>query len=104
MWNPFKKSRAILKAYIDDKELCSISEHELPADKNPEIELNGTNHIFKLVDIDGKEYSHNLAWESGFFAFSIRVYENLTCQSDCIWGGDKNLTTERFHAQTAARP
>lgn len=96
MWNPFKKSKPILKVFIDDKEVCSAFANELPVEKNPEIELKGKNHILKLVDIEENEYVHALAWESGFFSFSIRVSEGLTCQSDCLWGNDKNLTTERF--------
>ncbi len=96
MWNPFKKSKPILNAYIDDKELCSFFVKELPVEKKPEIKLDGKNHIFKLIDIEGNEYSHTLTWESGFFSFSIRVYETLTCQSDCIWGSDQKLSTERF--------
>lgn len=92
----FKQSKSLLTVSVDGKEICRINESELPIEKKPIIEIKKKGCEIVFEGSEGFKISHFLGEETGWFGFSIRVHQNLACQADCIFGKDKDLTTEKF--------
>ncbi len=76
-------SNVVLRALVDDAELCRITLPELPAEKMPVRQI-ARGSTFTLEDSLGHRYRHALAHEEGWFHFSIRVHERLSAQADCV--------------------
>jgi hypothetical protein len=77
MWNPLKKSQSVLTAYVDDQELCSVVEQELPCEKELKLKLTGKDNVFILVDAKGFKYSHSLSWKKVGFVFLFGFSKTL---------------------------
>lgn len=93
----FNNSKPILTVTVGDKIICSINKSELPVEKTPTIKIEEVEQKIVFEDSQGNKTIHKLKNETGWFAFSVRVFENLICLADCIYGDDKNLTSERFN-------
>ncbi len=92
----FKRKKPLLTVLIDGKEIGRVVVSDLPAELKPTVEIKNENTSIVFLDSDGHEVVHSLGNETGWFAFSIRVHPNLACQADCIFGKEKDLSTERF--------
>lgn len=92
----FKRKKPLLSVLVNGKEICRVMESEIPVEKTPTVEIQNENWDVVFLGSDGKEVVHSLESETGWFGFSIRVHPNLACQADCIFGTEKELSTERF--------
>ncbi len=92
----FKRKKPILTVTVNGTEICRVASTELPTEKQPTIRVVGDKSEVVFEEPDGTRTVHSLGSQNGWFGFSIRVYENLACQADCIFGEDENLSAERF--------
>lgn len=84
MFKLFSKNKApLLTVLVNGKEVCSINKEDLPFEKNPSVNCNIGSYI-KFVDSGGHKIAHLLGNNSGRVHFSVRVYPNLACQTDCV--------------------
>ncbi|QWV95128.1 hypothetical protein KP004_08105 [Geomonas oryzisoli] len=96
MFSLFKKKETpLLHVLLNGKELCSFSRKELPCEKEPAMQV-GANSTIEFVDAQGVKHRHELGSTSGWFHFSIRVYENLACQADCVITDSQKYDPEAF--------
>jgi hypothetical protein len=96
MFSIFKKKEIpLLKILLNGKELCSISPKELPCEKELTTQV-GPNGVVEFVDAHDVRHSHELGNTSGWFHFSLRVYENLACQTDCVITDSQKYDPEAF--------
>lgn len=83
MFGLFKeKEDPLLTVKVNGKDLCVIDKSELPCEKTPSLQLSAGGTL-SLVDSTGLSHNHDLGDSGGWFHFSIRVYPNLACQTDC---------------------
>lgn len=92
----FRRKKPLLAVIIAGKEICRVIESELPTEKTTTVEIRTKNSEVVFVDADGNEIVHSLGNETGWFGFSVRVYPNLACQTDCIFGECADLSPEMF--------
>jgi hypothetical protein len=90
-----KKEQPLLLVKINGKELCSISQNELPSEKNPSVQLD-SDSVIEFVDFQGVTHRHELGASSGWFHFSIRVHPNRACQADCVITDSQKFDPEAF--------
>jgi len=91
----------ILSVYLDDELAIEVKQSELPCEKTPTFLLKSTGHLLRFVDSKGTEHSFSLEFESGYIHLSVRVYEDLACQSDCLISGTKKISSDAFQKNEA---
>ena len=84
MFSIFKKQAApLLIVRADGRELCRISQSDVPCEIKPSAWLKADS-VLEFADSAGSVHRHELGTATGWFHFSIRVHPNLGCQADCV--------------------
>jgi len=90
-----------LSVYLDDELAIEIKQSELPCEKTPTFPLKKAGQVLRFVDSAGAENSFSLDHESGYIHLSVRVHENLACQSDCLVSETKKIAPDAFQKNEA---
>ncbi len=96
MFQFLSKDKPVLTVRLDDEIICKIFKKDLPTEKQPTVFLGKSNRSLIFEDSKGTTYEHQLTFEDGWCALSIRLHETFVCQSDCIVGPTSSLQTEEF--------
>ncbi|MBB4593825.1 hypothetical protein [Xanthomonas cannabis] len=96
-----KKAAALLSVQANGRELCRISQSDLPCEIKPCVWLEADS-ILEFVDSTVDVHRHELGATSGWFHFSIRVHANLGCQADCVISQTEQLDPDAFATGKAA--
>ena len=89
----------VLSVSFSGRELCTVQEGEIPADKRPVARLADPNTPeLRLIDGGGRAYRYDLSSVAaeGFewFHFSIRVNPTHTVEADCLLSNSQNPPKE----------
>ncbi|MEA9563206.1 MULTISPECIES: hypothetical protein [unclassified Xanthomonas] len=90
-----KKATPLLIVRADGKELCRVTEQDLPCEMTPSVQLK-PGSVLECVDSAGDVRTYELGSASGWFHFSVRVHANLGCQVDCVISEDQQLAADAF--------
>ncbi|QWT18967.1 hypothetical protein KPL74_14580 [Bacillus sp. NP157] len=78
-----KKSPALLTVRVNDTDVCTITEGELPCEKTPSVQVAPGSSV-SFIDEEGTVHRHDLGQASGWMHLSIRVHESKACQADGV--------------------
>jgi hypothetical protein len=92
----FKQPPPILTVLLEGREICRVARKDIPAEVRPTVEIHERDAAIIFAEADGREIVHSLGGRTGWFGFSIRIYPNLACQTDCVFGNTKNLSPEQL--------
>jgi hypothetical protein len=99
------RGEPVLRAFLNDQQLCEIRRAALPAEEQPSARLRGEEATLTFIDSAGGKHSYDLVSvieEGGrWLEFSIRVGPTHAVQADCLIGTDGRPTPEAFDAGTA---
>jgi hypothetical protein len=102
MW-PFKKQEVhapILRVMLEDEEVVSVQQAEVPTEKLPVVELRSRNQSIRFIDSKGgvRAFDMSSAFDEGarYFHMSIRIGPSFAVQPDGI------LTEEKHQDAQAA--
>ena len=90
------KVQPVLSVYLDNELVTTIEQSEIPCEKTPIIFSNNVGKSLRFVDFQGGEYSFSLEYESGYIHLSVRVHDNLACQTDCLISKSKEIASDAF--------
>ncbi|MEC3887196.1 hypothetical protein [Xanthomonas campestris] len=96
MFSIFKKQAApLLIVRADGRELCRISQSDVPCEIKPSAWLKADS-VLEFADSAGSVHRHELGTATGWFHFSIRIHPNLGCQADCVISQTEQLDPDAF--------
>ncbi|WP_232309391.1 hypothetical protein [Luteibacter yeojuensis] len=78
-----KKPPALLTVRVDDSDICTITEAQLPIELTPSAKVRAGSTVVFIAS-DGTAHAHGLAGKAGWAHFSVRVHASKACQADCV--------------------
>ncbi|QDS14504.1 hypothetical protein [Xanthomonas arboricola] len=96
-----KKAAPLLIVRADGRELCRVTESDVPCELKPSAWLKA-NSVLEFADSAGEVHRHELGAATGWFHFSVRVHPNLGCQADCVISQTEQLEPDAFANGKAA--
>jgi len=93
------KGDTILRVRIDDVDIASISQDELPAEKQPSVQIDGPTPALIFTDRNAKEHVFDLTdtrQSCSWAHFSIRMHPNFAVQADCLLSHSRDIPQLEF--------